>query len=164
MYLALSSRRLGHSRLTLNLSFGMTSTQPIDIRDRGGLFDIDKVRFALPGKDGYSRAIVDGDHTNIGPRAASPINWARCIVLRGGYGISTLRIQNQEVTQIAGNNPNTPALIAPVVSAARTVALPYTEQSGTGGGDGDYARSLQCRVPAYANIRSQGSTRPLPHA
>jgi len=101
------------SRLTLNLGFRYDLyTQPIDIRDRGGLFDIDKVRFALPGKDGYSRAIVDGDHNNIGPRAGFAYQLRRRIVLRGGYGIFYgLRDQNQEVTQIAGNNPNTPALI-----------------------------------------------------
>ena len=65
------------SRLTLN--FGLRYdlyTQPIDIRDRGGLFDLDRVRFALPGKDGYSRAIVDGDHNNIGPRAGFAYHWA----------------------------------------------------------------------------------------
>ena len=95
-------------------------TQPVDARDRGGLFDLDKVGSRIPGKDGYSRAIVDGDHNNIGPRIGFAYQLRRRWVLRGGYGIFYgLRDQNQEVTQIAGNNPNTPALIAPAVSAQR---------------------------------------------
>jgi hypothetical protein len=94
----------------------------VDARDRGGLFDIERVRFAIPGKDGYSRAVVDGDHNNVGPRIGFAYQLKRRWVLRGGYGIFYgLRDQNQEVTQIAENNPNTPALIAPTVSASRTV-------------------------------------------
>jgi hypothetical protein len=115
-------------RLTLNLGFRYDLyTQPVDARDRGGLFDLDKVRFAVPGKDGYSRAIVDGDHNNFGPRAGFAYQLRRRWVLRGGYGLFYgLRDQNQEVTQIAGNNPNTPALVVPIVSASRTVTPPYT--------------------------------------
>jgi hypothetical protein len=115
-------------RLTLNLGFRYDLyTQPVDARDRGGLFDLDKALFAVPGQGGYSRAIVDGDHNNIGPRIGFAYQLKRRWVLRGGYGIFYgLRDQNQEVTQIAGNNPNTPALVAPVVSASRTVAPPYT--------------------------------------
>lgn len=115
-------------RLTLNLGLRYDLyTQPVDARDRGGLFDLDRVRFAVPGQDGYSRAIVDGDHNNIGPRVGFAYQMRRRWVLRGGYGIFYgLRDQNQEVTQIAGNNPNTPSLIAPVVTASRTVAPPFT--------------------------------------
>ncbi len=115
-------------RLTLNLGLRYDLyTQPIDLRDRGGLFDLDQARFAVPGKEGYTRAIVDGDHNNIGPRIGFAYQARRRWVLRGGYGIFYgLRDQNQEVTQIAGNNPNIPALVAPVVSASGTVAPPYT--------------------------------------
>jgi hypothetical protein len=114
--------------LTLNLGLRYDLyTQPVDARDRGGLFDLERVRFAIPGEDGYTRAIVDGDHNNIGPRIGFAYQLRRRWVLRGGYGIFYgLRDQNQEVTQIAGNNPNTPALVVPVVNASRTVAPPYT--------------------------------------
>jgi hypothetical protein len=146
-------------RLTLNLGLRYDLyTQPVDARDRGGLFDIDKVRFAVPGMDGYSRAIVDGDHNNIGPRAGFAYQVSRRWVLRGGYGLFYgLRDQNQEVTQIAGNNPNTPALIAPVVSAPRTVAPPYTLNTPVQAGpsaatlDGFTAES-----PLTRTIRTQG--------
>jgi hypothetical protein len=114
--------------LTLNLGFRYDLfTQPVDARDRGGLFDLAKSRFVVPGEAGVSRAIVDPDHNNIGPRVGFAYQLRRRWVLRGGYGIFYgLRDQNQEVTQIAGNNPNTPALIVPTVSAATTVAPPYT--------------------------------------
>jgi hypothetical protein len=146
-------------RLTLNLGLRYDLyTQPIDIRDRGGLFDLDKARFALPGKDGYSRAIVDGDHNNIGPRAGFAYQLQRRIVLRGGYGIFYgLRDQNQEVTQIAGNNPNTPALIAPVVSAARTVAPPYTINTPVQAGPtATTLEGFSATSPLTRTIRSQG--------
>jgi hypothetical protein len=114
--------------LTLNLGIRYDLfTQPVDARDRGGLFDLDTARFVLPGRDGYSRAIVDGDHNNIGPRAGFAYHLRRRWVFRGGYGIFYgLRDQNQEVTQIAGNNPNTPALIVPTVNASTTITPPYT--------------------------------------
>ena len=102
--------------------------------------------------------IVDGDHNNIGPRAGFAYQMRRRWVLRGGYGIFYgLRDQNQEVTQIAGNNPNTPALIAPVVSAQRTVTPPYTINTPVQAGptsaslDGYSATS-----PLTRTIRSQG--------
>lgn len=114
--------------LTLNLGIRYDLfTQPVDARDRGGLFDIDTARFVIPGQNGYSRAIVEGDHDNIGPRIGFAYQMRRRWVLRGGYGIFYgLRDQNQEVTQIAGNNPNTPALVVPTVNASTTVAPPYT--------------------------------------
>ncbi len=114
--------------LTLNLGLRYDLfTQPVDARDRGGLFDLASARFVLPGQDGYSRAIVDGDHNNIGPRVGFAYQLKRRWVLRGGYGLFYgLRDQNQEVTQIAGNNPNTPALVVPTVSPSTTVTPPYT--------------------------------------
>lgn len=146
-------------RLTLNLGLRYDLyTQPIDIRDRGGLFDLDKVRFAVPGKDGYTRAIVDGDHNNIGPRAGFAYQLRRRIVVRGGYGIFFgLRDQNQEVTQIAGNNPNTPALVAPVVNAARTVAPPYTINTPVQAGPtATTLEGFSAAAPLTRTIRSQG--------
>lgn len=146
-------------RLTLNLGVRYDLyTQPLDARDRGGLFDMDKIIFAQPGIGGYSRGIVDGDHNNIGPRLGFAYQAKRRIVLRGGYGMFFgLRDQNQEVTQIAGNNPNTPALIAPTVNASRTVTPPYTLNTPVQAGptsatlDGYTAAS-----PLTRTIRTQG--------
>ena len=146
-------------KLTLNLGLRYDLyTQPIDIRDRGGLFDLDKARFAVPGKDGYTRAIVDGDHNNIGPRAGFAYQARRRWVLRGGYGIFYgLRDQNQEVTQLAGNNPNTPALVAPVVSASKTVAPPYTINSPVLSGPTAIGlEGYSAAAPLTRTIRSQG--------
>ncbi len=145
--------------LTLNLGFRYDLfTQPVDARDRGGLFDIDQGRFVVPGESGVSRAIVDGDHNNIGPRVGFAYQLKRRWVLRGGYGIFYgLRDQNQEVTQIAGNNPNTPALIVPTVSASTTVAPPYTINTPIQAAPS--ARDLSAFTadrPITRTIRSQG--------
>jgi outer membrane receptor protein involved in Fe transport len=52
-------------KLTLNLGIRYEIyTQPIDVRDRGGLFDPRTGQIQLPGQNGYSRAIVRGDHNN----------------------------------------------------------------------------------------------------
>ena len=147
------------SRLTLNLGIRYDLyTQPVDARDRGGLFDIDRAIFAVPGKDGYSRAIVDGDHNNIGPRVGFAFQMRRRWVLRGGYGIFYgLRDQNQEVTQIAGNNPNTPALVAPTVSASRTVTPPYTINTPVQAGPSDATLAgFSASSPISRTIRTQG--------
>jgi len=146
-------------KLTLNLGLRYDLyTQPIDIRDRGGLFDLDKSRFAVPGKDGYTRGIVDGDHNNIGPRVGFAWQAKRRMVLRGGYGVFYgLRDQNQEVTQLAGNNPNTPALIAPVVSAQRTVTPPYTINTPVQAGPtATTLEAFSATSPLTRTIRSQG--------
>lgn len=146
-------------KLTLNIGVRYDLyTQPIDIRDRGGLFDLDKARFAVPGKDGYTRGIVDGDHNNIGPRAGFAYQAGRRWVVRGGYGVFYgLRDQNQEVTQLAGNNPNTPALIAPVVSASRTVLPPYTINSPViAGPTATTLEAYSATSPLTRTIRTQG--------
>ena len=79
-----------------------------------------------PGVDGFSRAIVDGDHNNIGPRFGFAYQWSPKLVVRGGYGLFYgLRDQNQETTQFSGNNPNVPTLTFPVVDAQRTVTAPF---------------------------------------
>lgn len=147
------------SALTLNLGFRYDLfTQPVDARDRGGLFDLDKSRFVVPGEGGLSRAIVDGDHNNIGPRVGFAYQLKRRWVLRGGYGIFYgLRDQNQEVTQIAGNNPNTPALIVPTVSATTTVAPPYTISTPIQAASSDLTLdAFTAARPITRTIRSQG--------
>ncbi len=115
-------------RLTLNLGLRYELfTQPVDARDRGSLFDLQRGFFQLPGKDGYSRALVQGDHNNIAPRLGFAFQWRPKIVVRGGYGMFYgLRDQNQETTQFSGNNPNTPTLSVPVVTAQSTVTPPMT--------------------------------------
>lgn len=115
-------------KLTLNLGVRYDLfTQPIDARDRGSLFNPDTGRFQLPGIDGFSRAIVEGDHNNIGPRVGFAYQATPKLVVRGGYGIFYgQRDQNQETTQFSGNNPNTPTLSVPVVTASGTVTPPFT--------------------------------------
>ncbi len=119
------------SRLTLNLGIRYDLfTQPVDARDRGSLFDTRTGRFQLPGRDGFSRAIVNGDHNNIAPRFGFAWQARSKLVIRGGYGMFYgLRDQNQETTQFSGNNPNTPDLTVPVVNAATTVSPPFTINS-----------------------------------
>jgi len=146
-------------KLTLNLGVRYDLyTQPVDARDRGALFDIEKSRFALPGKDGYTRAIVDGDHNNIGPRAGFAYQVHRRWVLRGGYGIFYgLRDQNQEVTQIAGNNPNTPSLISLPVNAQRTVTPPMTLNTPVQAGPSETTLdSYSADRPLTRTMRTQG--------
>lgn len=146
-------------RLTINLGVRYDLyTQPVDARDRGGLFDLDKMRFAVPGKDGYSRGIVQPDHNNVGPRLGFAYQMRRRWVLRGGYGIFYgLRDQNQEVTQIAGNNPNTPALIAPIVSASTTVTPPYTINTPVQAGPSSATlEGFTAESPLTRTIRTQG--------
>ncbi len=117
-----------NSRLTLNLGFRYDLfTQPVDARDLGSLFDIETLTFALPGQNGNSRAIVDADHNNFAPRVGFAYQMTPKFVIRGGYGIFYGgRDQNQEITQIAGNNPNIPAIFSPNITADGTVSPPIT--------------------------------------
>ncbi|HEY6989679.1 MAG TPA: TonB-dependent receptor [Bryobacteraceae bacterium] len=114
--------------LTLNLGLRYELfTQPVDARDLGSLFNIANGQYALPGRDGYTRAIVDGDHNNIGPRAGFAWQVSKKLVLRGGYGLFYgERDQNQQVTQFSGNLPNVPTVSLPNVSATQTVTPPFT--------------------------------------
>ncbi|MEO7145300.1 MAG: TonB-dependent receptor, partial [Bryobacteraceae bacterium] len=115
-------------RLTLNLGLRYELfTQPVDARDLGSLFNIQTGQYALPGKNGFSRAIVDGDHNNFGPRAGFAFQATSKLVLRGGYGLFYgERDQNQQVTQFSGNLPNVPTVSVPATSAQQTIAPPYT--------------------------------------
>lgn len=102
-------------------------TQPVDARDRGGLFDIKTGKMALPGKNGYTRSMVDGDHNNWAPRLGIAYQATRKFTIRTGGGIFfARRDQNQQVTQFGGSIPNTPLVIFPVVSATGTISPPVT--------------------------------------
>jgi hypothetical protein len=116
------------SRLTLNLGLRYELfTQCVDARNLGSLFNIKNGQFAIPGKDGFSAAIVDGDHNNFGPRAGFAYQVSKKLVLRGGYGLFYgERDQNQQVTQFSGNFPNTYVLASPTITPNNTVAPPYT--------------------------------------
>jgi hypothetical protein len=115
-------------RLTLNLGIRYDLfTQPIDARDRGGLFDARTGRMALPGRNGNTRAIVRGDHNNWSPRFGFAYSASRRLTLRGGAGVFFARREmNQEVTQFGGNIPNTPNIVFPSISASGTVNPPFT--------------------------------------
>ena len=115
---------------TLTLNIGLRYelfTQPVDARDLGSLFNVLTGQYAIPGKNGYSRAMVDGDHNNFGPRFGFAWQAKPKFVVRGGAGIFYgERDQNQQVTQFSGNLPNVPVVSLPSVSASQTVAPPFT--------------------------------------
>jgi len=147
------------SRLTLNLGLRYELfTQPVDARNLGSLFNIQTGQFALPGKDGYSRAIVNGDHNNFGPRAGFAWQVAKKLVLRGGYGLFYgERDQNQQVTQFSGNYPNVYAVAYPTITATNTVNPPYTINTpvpivATSASLAGFSPSL----PFVGTLRSQG--------
>jgi hypothetical protein len=116
------------SNFTLNLGLRYDLfTQPVDARNVGSLFNIATGTFALPGQNGYSRAIVQGDHNNWGPRVGAAWQVNKKLVLRGGAGLFYAeRDQNQQVTQFSGNFPNTPVIQEPTITPNNTVAPPFT--------------------------------------
>ena len=115
-------------KLTLNLGLRYEIyTQPVDAGNAGALFNINTGQYVIPGSNGYSRAIVAGDHNNAGPRAGLAYQLSRKLVLRGAYGIFYgERDQNQQVTQFSGNPPNVPTLSLPSVSQTQTVSPLFT--------------------------------------
>ncbi|HMF79708.1 MAG TPA: carboxypeptidase regulatory-like domain-containing protein [Bryobacteraceae bacterium] len=119
------------SKLTVNLGLRYELyTQPVDARDRGALFDARTGQFAVPGQNGFSRAIVDGFHRNFAPRvgfAYSPTNrWT----IRGGSGVFYgPREANQSASVFGANPPNAPTVISPSVSATGTVTPPINSGS-----------------------------------
>jgi hypothetical protein len=115
-------------RLTLNVGLRYELyTQPVDARDTGGQYHLDLQRFVLPGRDGFSRAMVKGDHNNFGPRLGFAYQWTPKVVMRAAYGIFYgLRDQNDQTTNFYGNIPNVPTLIGPNITASRTVTPPIT--------------------------------------
>ena len=119
--------KLSH-KLTLNLGVRYELyTQPVDKGNLGALFNIKTGAYVIPGTNGYSRAIVNGDHNNIGPRVGIAYQVLPKLVVRSAYGIFYgERDQNQQVTQFSGNPPNVPTLSLPSVSPTQTVAPPFT--------------------------------------
>jgi len=120
-------------RLTFNLGIRYDLyTQPVDARDRGGVFDpflpsptgrLGGIR--RPGQDGNSRAIVEPDHDNIAPRFGFAFQVNPKFVVRGGYGIFySQREQNDEVTVIADTLFNQHVITTPVVNPQTTIAPP----------------------------------------
>jgi outer membrane receptor protein involved in Fe transport len=144
-------------RLTLNMGIRYDLyTQPVDARDRGGLFDLRTGKNALPGKDGFSRAIVNGDHNNFAPRFGFAYSATPKFTIRSGAGIFFARKeQNQGVTQIGANIPNTPAVLFPVVSASATVAPPVTISTPLQVGQTDpYFTGVTAANPVSFNTRA----------
>ena len=115
-------------RLTLNVGVRYELyTQPVDARDRGGLFNMNTGKMALPGKDGFTRSIIDGDHNNWAPRLGLAYQASRKFTIRSGAGVFySRRDQNQQVTQFGGGIPNTPLVVFPNVSASATITPPVT--------------------------------------
>jgi hypothetical protein len=115
------------NKMTLNLGLRYELyTQPIDQNNLGSLFDIATGAFAIPGKSPYSRAMVQGDHNDWGPRFGIAYQLWPKLTVRGGYGIFySMRDQNQSATQFSGNTPNVPTIVLPPVTAAKTVTPPF---------------------------------------
>jgi hypothetical protein len=114
--------------LTLNLGLRYELyTEPIDSRNLGSLFDIRTGKYVIPCTNGYSCAMVQGDHNNWGPRVGVSYQISSKFVARAGYGIFYgLKDQNQQITQFSDNPPNIPLVALPNVSAATTIAPPFT--------------------------------------
>jgi len=114
------------SRLTLNLGLRYELyTQPVDARDRGGLFNAATGKFALPGQDGFSRAIVDSHPLNFAPRLGFAYSPATRWTIRGGTGLFYgPRESNQSATVFGANPPNAPTVISPATSATGTIVPP----------------------------------------
>ena len=119
------------SKLTLNLGLRYELfTQPVDARDRGGLFDAITGQFAVPGQNGFSRSIVDGHHLDFAPRFGFAYSATPRLTVRGGAGIFYgPREPNQQTTSFGANVPNAPTVITPSVSASGTVTPPITISS-----------------------------------
>ena len=115
------------TRLTLNVGIRYELyTQPIDQNNLGSLFDVTTGAFAIPGNTPYSRAMVQGDHNDWGPRFGAAYQAFPKLVVRGGYGIFyAMRDQNQSGTQFSGNTPNVPTIVLPPVTTA-TITPPFT--------------------------------------
>jgi hypothetical protein len=116
------------SKLTLNAGIRYELyTQPIDANNLGSVFDITTGAFAIPGNTPYSRAVVQGDHNDWGPRFGFAYQASPKLVARGGYGVFyAMRDQNQATSMLSGDTPNIPTIQLPTITAANTVAPPYT--------------------------------------
>jgi hypothetical protein len=116
------------NRLTINAGLRYELyTQPIDQNNLGSLFDVSTGNFAIPGQNGYSRAMVHGDHNDWGPRVGLAYQISPKLVVRSGYGIFyAMRAQGQQATLFSENVPNIPTLILPSITPQTTVTPPYT--------------------------------------
>ena len=116
------------NRLTINAGLRYELyTQPIDQNNLGSLFDIMTGDFAIPGQNGYSRAMVHGDHKDWGPRVGLAYQVSPKLVVRSGYGIFyAMRAQGQQATLFSENVPNIPTLILPAITPQGTITPPYT--------------------------------------
>ena len=116
------------NKLTINAGLRYELyTQPIDQNNLGSLFDISTGNFAIPGQNGYSRAMVHGDHKDWGPRVGLAYQVSPKLVVRGGYGIFyAMRAQGQQATLFSENVPNIPTLILPAITPQGTITPPYT--------------------------------------
>ncbi|MGH9630893.1 MAG: hypothetical protein ACRD7E_21490, partial [Bryobacteraceae bacterium] len=78
-----------------------------------------------PGKDGNTRAVVEGDHNNFAPRFGFAYQATPKFVVRGGYGIFySLREQNDEATLIGDTVLNFALINMPQVNPQTTVVPP----------------------------------------
>lgn len=118
-------------RFTINLGLRYELyTQPVDARDIGGQYHVPSQRFILPGRDGFTRAMVDGDHNNLAPRFGFAYRLTPKLVVRSGYGIFYgLRDQNDQTTMFSQNPPNVPLVASVTVTPAGTIAPPITVNS-----------------------------------
>ena len=120
-------------KLTLNLGFRYDLfTQPKDARDTGGVFDpygmsrlgrLGVIR--VPGKDGFSRSIIEPHYKNLAPRFGFAYQATPAFVIRGGYGIFySQREQNRQVTDIANTLTNFQIITTPPVFVETTITPP----------------------------------------
>ena len=120
-------------KLTFNLGFRYDLfTQPVDALNTGGVFDpygqsrlgrLGVIR--VPGKDGFSRAIIHGHHKNLAPRFGFAYQATPKFVIRGGYGMFySQREQNRQVTDIANTLTNFRIITTPPVFVESTITPP----------------------------------------
>lgn len=116
-----------NSKLTLNLGWRYDLyTQPVDARNLGSEFNDATGQFQVPGKNGFSRAIVDGDHLHLAPRLGFAYQALPKFVVRGGFGIFYgMRDQNQQTTEFSNNFPNIPQYTVPAAIPSLTVTPGY---------------------------------------
>jgi hypothetical protein len=115
-------------RLTMNIGLRYDLyTRPVDDRDRGSLYSFSLEQFVLPGQNGYSRAIINGDHHDFGPRLGLAYRVTSKLVVRTAYGIFYgLRDQNEQTSVFAENPPNVALITNPTITAAGTLNPPVT--------------------------------------
>jgi hypothetical protein len=78
-------------KLTLNL--GLRWDAPLwynEAQDRSGVFDLDRGEYQQFGQNGFRRTPWKNDYNNFNPRLGFAYNPTRGLIIRGGYGISTV--------------------------------------------------------------------------